>query len=361
MARAKEETIRSFNSNIIVHEDSSMTVTETIEVYAGNNQINHGIYRDFPTQYKDENGYNYNVGFQVKKILLDNDSVLYSISNLLNGKRVKIGDANSIVPIGWHTYEITYTTNRQLGYFKDHDELYWNVTGNGWAFPIEKATAKVILPTGISTGQIQMEAFTGMQGEKGRDFKKFILDDSESVYFETTRILMPQEGLSIVVGWPKGYVHEPKQKEIIAYFIQDNFGLIFGIIGMLFGIAYYFVAWNRQGRDPKKGTIIPQYDPPQNMNAAQIRYLRRYGYDNKVFTATILEFAVQGYISIAEKKKIFKKYYVLARVSEPKNNPTLKDGKNLNMLFKAGDSIEIGDEYHANIAAAIKDMKIFYS
>lgn len=362
VARAEEETIRSFNSNIIVHEDSSMTVAETIVVYAGHNEINHGIYRDFPTRYKDEKGYNYMVGFTVEKVLLDGAPVQYAVSSVYNGKRVKIGDPNSLVLIGWHTYEITYTTNRQLGYFQDHDELYWNVTGNGWAFPIEKASARIILPTGIDIGQIQITAYTGRQGEKGADYNNKFLENSFNVsvpYFETTRILAPKEGLSIVVGWPKGFVTEPTRNEKIIRFIQDNFGLILGIIGLIFGIIYYCMAWYWQGRDPKKGVTIAQYEPPANTNAAQIRFLRRYGYDNKVFVAAILEFAVKGFITIAEKKKIFKKYYVLTKVLSPKNNPTPEDNKKLHDLFGASDSIEIGDEYHANIAVAIKNMKKF--
>ena len=32
---------------------------------------------------------------------------------------------------------------------RDHDELYWNVTGNAWKFPIDVATATVLLPPNV--------------------------------------------------------------------------------------------------------------------------------------------------------------------------------------------------------------------
>jgi hypothetical protein len=54
---------------------------------------------------------------------------------------------------GTHVYEITYRTTRQLGFFDDFDELYWNATGNGWTFAIDRAAAIVHLPQGAAIKQ----------------------------------------------------------------------------------------------------------------------------------------------------------------------------------------------------------------
>lgn len=71
-ARAQEaERILSFHSDIVIHEDSSMTVTETITVVAQGMQIKRGIYRDFPTRYWDKSGHLYTVGFHVREVLRD--------------------------------------------------------------------------------------------------------------------------------------------------------------------------------------------------------------------------------------------------------------------------------------------------
>ena len=62
---------------------------------------------------------------------------------------------------GEHTYTLSYRTDRQLGYFENHDELYWNVTGTGWMFPIDAASARVRLPAAVAAAQIAVEGYTG--------------------------------------------------------------------------------------------------------------------------------------------------------------------------------------------------------
>ena len=41
-------------------------------------------------------------------------------------------NAVATLPPGEHTYAITYRTDRSIGYFADHDELYLNVTRNNF-------------------------------------------------------------------------------------------------------------------------------------------------------------------------------------------------------------------------------------
>ena len=63
----------------------------------------------------------------------------------MNGVRTYFGSADRMLPAGEHTYVFNYRADRMLGYFAEHDELYWNVTGNDWAFPIDAAGATVRL------------------------------------------------------------------------------------------------------------------------------------------------------------------------------------------------------------------------
>ena len=112
-----------------------MTVVETITVNSTGNVIKRGIYREFPTRYKDRHGNNYVVDFSVNEVLRDGKPESYHLEGLSNGTRVYIGRKEVFLNPGTYTYTIRYSTNRQLGFFKDHDELYWNVTGNGWSFP----------------------------------------------------------------------------------------------------------------------------------------------------------------------------------------------------------------------------------
>ena len=62
------ERITSFDSDITVARNGTLSVTETIAVYANGEQIRHGIYRDFPTRYTDKNGANVHVRFDVTRV-----------------------------------------------------------------------------------------------------------------------------------------------------------------------------------------------------------------------------------------------------------------------------------------------------
>ena len=165
---AQSERILDFNSRMQVQQDGTMTVTEEIRVVCAGRQIKRGIYRDFPTKYKDRYGNTVKVGFEVLEVLRDGISEPYHFKELSNGKRVYIGKKEIFLKPGTYTYTITYKTDRQLGFFDDFDELYWNVTGNGWDFVIEKVEAMVELPPGAD--MLQSAAYTGRLGEKGQDF-----------------------------------------------------------------------------------------------------------------------------------------------------------------------------------------------
>jgi len=302
-----EERILRFHSDITVREDTSLTVKETIQVVSEGKEIKHGIYRDFPTRYRRLWG-NRTVGFTVLEVLRNGQSEKYfqkRIFNGVNGVRTYIGDQDALIPPGEHTYTLVYETDRQLGFFKDYDELYWNVTGNAWRFPIEKASADVRLPQGAMEKIINHTAYTGYVGERGEDFKTEI-DFYGGVKFETTKPLAPSEGLTIALSWPKGFVIQPDAKAKFRYFYRDNRGFFYGFIGLLVVLGYYLYAWVKVGRDPSKGVIVVRYAPPGNMSPAEMRYFLRKEYDDKTLSAAIIDIAAKGYLSIKEEDRKYK-------------------------------------------------------
>src|SRR5262245_17067129 len=124
------ERILSFDSFITVHDDGSMLVKETIKVRSTGEQMKHGIYRDFPTEYvsrflrlRDSRP------FEIVSVRRDGRGESYHVKDIDNGTRIYFGSADYLLPPGIHTYELTYSTDRQLRFFSDHDELYWNVNG----------------------------------------------------------------------------------------------------------------------------------------------------------------------------------------------------------------------------------------
>ena len=296
-----EEIIRSFKSDIQINADASLTVTETITVQAEGQQIKRGIYRDFPTRYKDPYGNNYVVEFHVLDVLRDGKPEDWHSKNISNGVRVYMGNKNRLLAPGEYTYTLSYYTTRQLGFFKQYDELYWNVTGNGWAFPIEYASADVQLPPGVNIEQTQSDAYTGISGARGKDFEVSTVNNNR-LLFESTGTLSPGEGLTIVVDWPKGFVTEPTANQKRQWFIQDNKNLLVGLGGLSLLWLYFFLVWNKVGRDPQKGVIYPRYQPPKGHSPASIRFVSNMGYDNKTFATALVSMAVKGFIKIEDAK-----------------------------------------------------------
>ncbi|GAB4347179.1 MAG: DUF2207 domain-containing protein [Gammaproteobacteria bacterium] len=296
---AAVEEILSFHSDIQVNPDGSMVVTETIRVRAEGREIKRGIYRDFPTDYKDRFGNRYRVGFEVRQVLRDGRAESYHTRPQGNGVRVYIGHKDRFLRPGEYTYTLTYRTDRQLGFFDDHDELYWNVTGNGWLFPIREATAVVRLPGTVPPESPRPEAYTGPQGARGQDYESYV-DYDGTVRFKTTRRLGSREGLTIVVAWPKGHVHEPTTEERIGYLLEDNRALLVGALGLTIVLIYYWLIWWRLGRDPEAGVIIPRYTPPEGYSPASMRFIRKMGYDHKTFAAALVNLAVKGMVEITD-------------------------------------------------------------
>ena len=217
----------------------------------------------------------------------------YHTERRSNGVAVYIGRKDHLLPPGEYSYEIRYRTDRQLGFFADHDELYWNVTGVDWDFPIDSVTAQVRLPEGVPFGAVRLEGYTGPMGATRKHYRAE-LQDGRPV-FETTKPLGRHEGLTIVVTWPKGYVAVPGELARLGYFLRDNRPLTYGALGLLALLGYYIFIWNRVGRDPPRGVVIPRYRPPEGESPASMRYLLGMGYDNRCLVAGILSLAVKGY------------------------------------------------------------------
>jgi hypothetical protein len=241
------ETILSYHSDIQIDADATMTVTETIKVQAEGNQIKRGIYRDFPTVYPGPYGLKEKVGFDIVEVLRDGNPEPYFTQSVDNGVRIYIGDEAVFLTEGDYTYTIAYTTDRQLRFDEGFDELYWNVTGNDWAFSILQAEARITLPEGAEP--IDRAAYTGAFGDTGQDYKTSILADG-TIIFATTRMLAAYRGFTVAVSWPKGFVTELGGAAKTLGLIGDNLGIVVGLVGLVLTIVYFLIFWSRIGRDP---------------------------------------------------------------------------------------------------------------
>jgi len=351
-AADRNEHILDFHSDITLESDGTFFVRETITVNATGSRIRHGIYRDFPTRYKDHFGNNYVVGFQLLSAERDGFTEIARVQDQLSGKRIYLGDSKSFVSSGRHTYVISYATNRQLGFFPDHDEMYWNVTGNGWLFSMDHASATVTLPENISTADVELDGFTGPLHSFARNLTHRQQSDG-TYFFATTRALGESEGLSIVLFWPKGLIAPPTRQQQLDYFFGDNRIALLILLGLLLVILYYVLVWYAVGRDPARGVIMPLYQPPSNLSPAATRFLVRMGFDNKTFAAAILDMAVRGFLTIKEQAGSYTLYRTKTdtRVLSPDEKQIAA------VLFDGRDRLWLNNENHAVIKAGMASLK----
>jgi len=347
-----DERILEFDSRIAVDADGGMMVTETITVSAAGLDIKRGIYREFPTTYRDRHGNSVRVRFEVLEVLRDGRPEPYHLRDQSNGKAVYIGHKDRLLPPGTYTYTLVYRTDRQIGFFDEFDELYWNVTGNGWRFPIDRAAVLIELPAGAEV--LQYAAYTGRQGERGRDVE-VLQTEGTAFSLASARTLRPGEGLTVAVAWPKGYVREPDAGEKMAFLFRENLSLAAAGIGLLLLAVYYTGAWFAVGKDPAGGTVIPRFEPPEGLSPAAARFLMRMGYDRKCFAAAVVNLAVRGALTIDEDDG---GGYSLQR-NEGDRPGGLSGGERqvLDQLFRGGASVRLENKNHARISKAMKALK----
>ncbi len=237
---AARESVLSYQSRIAVGADGVLTVTDTIRVRAEGRDIKRGIYRGFPTLYRDRRGARVRVAFDVLEVLRDGKPEPFHVESEQNGKVVYIGNANVSLRPGEYTYALTYRTDRQIGFFAEYDELYWNVTGADWTLPRDSVEAVVVLPTGAHV--VQNAAYTGLSGQRGTAFA-IDSDPEGNPRFRTTRILSMGEDLTVAVAWPKGFVTEPTGSDRLWYALSDNADAFVGALGMLAVLGVSLALW----------------------------------------------------------------------------------------------------------------------
>jgi uncharacterized membrane protein YgcG len=355
-AAAAEERIIGFDSQIAVQKDGSLDVTETIHVRVENNLINHGIFRDFPTRYTASGGRRVRVGFELIDTLLDGQTEPSNVETLINGIRIRIGSADRIVPQGEHAYTIRYHATRMIGRFDGYDELYWNVTGNGWDFPIDRASATITLPSTARFGQ--RAAYTGPQGST-ETAARVTAERPGSIRFETTRPLYSREGLTVAASFPKGVVDEPSESTRLAWLLADWAPPLAGAAGLAGILGYLFCAWRKAGRDPRAGTVVPLFSPPDNLSPAAMRYIVEQKLDNRAFAASLVDAAVKGHVRLVEedggwfggnKRRI-------ERFEMGETQPLAgAEQAALNTLVSPNESLEMDQKNHATFSAAKKAL-----
>lgn len=299
-AQRRTLVIESFDVAVEVAESGRIDVLESIRFRFSGSW--NGVYRLIPVNYRTPQGFNYKLFLDVESITDESGRALeYKDTRERHYRKLKVwvpGAQNTT-----RTIHFRYSVPNALRFFdsadddftQGHDELYWNVTGDEWEIPIERASARVELPQGV-TG-LQARAFTGAFRSTAQDAS---INELESgFYFETARSLGPREGLTIAVAWSPGVVRRPSSITKVYLVLRSNLIFLLPIISL----TLMWRLWLEKGRDPARRPIAPQYEPPQGLTPAEIGTLLDNRPDMKDITASMVDLAVRGFMRIEEREK----------------------------------------------------------
>ena len=347
-----QERILSYYSDIQIQSDGSLDVREHIKVRAEGNQIRRGITRDLPTRYKDRYGNSMVVEMHVIDVLRDDRVEPWFTEQKPNGVRINTGNDDFLPVPAEYTYTLHYRATRQLGFFADHDELYWNAIGTGWDFAIESGSVDVRLPRPVPVAQMAAEGYTGAQGTTGRDLIASLPEPGHA-HWDMTRQLSPREGMTIVLSFPKGIFAEPTRSQRIQWLLKDNRGVLVALLGLLLMLGYCIRRWIAVGRDPRPGVVITRYDPPAGYSPAALRFIKRMGHDTRAFSADVLALAVAGCLRIERTKEMLKDQWTLVRedVKPPEDLPA-SERVLLDKLFDLSSFLILSDKNVITMLAA---------
>lgn len=294
------ERITNFSSTITISNDSSIQVNESIS-YDFEGESKHGIYREIPLRNNDGST------LSIDSVMVTTQGVVvpYSVEEDDSIIKIKIGDPNKLVS-GIHEYSINYKVVNALVSFDAYDELYWNVTGNGWNVPIDIVSVK-LHSNSIKT--LQSSCYTGVFGSTEQCSDTLPV---EMIGYQKN--LSPREGVTVAAAFEKGKisgitriggrvnndpVNNPRDDKDTARMIL----YIFGGIVFLVTILIKFLT-----RDKKSSrALMAQYEPPYGLSPIQAGVVIDKGLDFRDITAQIISLAERGYIKIAYlEKKILK-------------------------------------------------------
>ena len=160
LASTQDFVINDFKVQyVLTNQDNQgqLQVTESIDLTYSD--VNHGIYRAIPKSYK-----GHSLLININEITSTTNAPVTYSSSTSNGNLVlKIGDVSKTVT-GPQNYVIKYTVKNVIGFYNDHDELYWDVNGDQWNQVFNHVSAVLSLPSGVVLISQKPVCYTGAYG-----------------------------------------------------------------------------------------------------------------------------------------------------------------------------------------------------
>lgn len=337
-------TIRNFETELTIEARAELLVEERLEVEFS--EPRHGIFRTIPVRYSDPKGYAYSLGLRLISVTDETGRTLGTqVSHEGRYVKIRIGDPDRTVS-GVVRYVIRYRVQDALTRFAEHDELYWNATGNEWNAGIDRSSATVRLPAPVAETEVQAAGYTGAFGATGRDVE-VTRPAPDVIRFVTTRPLDRLEGLTVAVGFPQGVVAFPSAADRAVQRTADNIVLLLPLAWF----AFVYRRYRRYGRDPDADAPVPvMYEPPRGLSPGGIGTLIDERVDMADITATVVDLAVRRYLTIRTEQRellfglMTREETVFVRET-PAPEGTLAPHENrvLTALFDRGDEVSASD------------------
>ncbi|WP_411895246.1 DUF2207 domain-containing protein [Winogradskyella sp. A2] len=351
---AQTERVLSFHSAIDVDTSSGITVTESIKIYANGTIFKRGITRTIPTVSRDSTGNTIRHNFRILAVERDGRPSKYHTKSGSGSTTIYVGEKDVFLTEGEYDYTITYRMTRQIRFFKDYDELYWNVNGFDWAISFGEVSCDITLPSSASI--IQNACYTGRYGSTSTDCTATPLS-GHSIRFNAGH-LNAGENLTVALGFSKGSVTEPPPPPPPTWFQKFGALLLSAFISLAL-LFYYGYTWLRFGIDPKKPTVIPQWDIPHSMSPASVGMLDKRRYHGDLITGTIINLAVKGYLKIEEKTQdyvfgLFKSQtFIIHKLKEDTGNLKAEEKVLFSKLFADTDQLKLEGKYDSDVKSAV--------
>ena len=321
-----EYVIDSYDVNIIVNENNTFDITETIT--ANFLVPKHGIYRNIPlkNEIRRLDGSTSTNKVKIKNIQVDNK---YTTSNESNNYVIKIGSEKETI-IGEQKYVIQYNYDIGKDPLKEIDEFYYNIIGTDWDTVIGNITFTIKMPKEFDTNKLGFSSGSISLTDNGKI--NYNIDDN-AITGSYNGILEIGEGLTIRAELPEGYFVNTKLTHTkLTHSITDY--LIYVIPVIFLGLS--ILLWRIFGKDNKVVETVEFY-PPQGLNSLEVGFLYKGKSNTKHVTSLLIYLANKGYIKISEieektllgKKKSFKITKVKEYDGENENERMFLEG-----LFK---------------------------
>ena len=357
------EEITDFSVQADVNADGTVKFKETIDYDFTPNE-RHGIFRILPFSKTNSEGKRFKMSISDFTVT-DSQGNPYRFSQTGDGNAIKlqIGDPNRTIT-GIHTYVISYHVAGGISYYSDHDELYWNVTGSEWLYPIQHSKMTVVLPV-IDKQGLNAACFTGSTGSTEKNCGTS--QNPQGFTVSSLGQLSPNQGLTAVIGFPKGKV-AVVEPELIQETASTPQSPIFMAVIVLATILWYvllpiviIIFWFLYGRDPKSTVGVPHvwFDVPKTktlrrLTPAESGVVIDEQADMSDITATLIDLARRGFIRIVETKK---NDFSLESVTATKKDDPLEVFEQTFMtdIFSDGNTVRIKDKDFSTIVLTAKN------